>query len=131
MDLAFIGIENLTITRYTRSVKYRDSFKKFMRRVKKHDFVIMLISDNFLKSQACMYEVSELLTDEEFEKKLLFIIISDGDVKYLKRLLQNQSVQKYIHRKGKMIIYAIGKTNIKKHKIVLTELKVKVLKLNH
>ena len=84
VDSVFSNIKGLTVTRYTRDVKYKDSFKDFMKKVKKHDFVIMLISDNFLKSQACMFEVSELLTDDEFKQKLLFIIISDGDAKHLK-----------------------------------------------
>jgi len=83
VDFTFSAFSNIRITRYTRDVKYRDSFKDFMKKIKKHDFVIMLISDNFLKSQACMFEVSELLSDDEFKKKLLFIIVADKDEKHL------------------------------------------------
>jgi len=79
VDLAFRGVSNLTVRRWTRDVDYREDFKAFMKRVKEHDFVIMLISDNFLKSQACMYEVGELLSDNDFKKKLLFIVIDDND----------------------------------------------------
>lgn len=83
VDNAFSNIDGLKVTRYTRDVEYRDSFKEFMRCVKEHDYVIMIISDNFLKSQACMFEVSEILTDLEFKEKLMPIVISDDDAKYL------------------------------------------------
>jgi len=83
VDNAFSNIDGLQVTRYTRDVEYRDSFKEFMKRVKEHDYVIMLISDSFLKSQACMFEVSEILTDLEFKKKLMPIVISDCDANYL------------------------------------------------
>ncbi|MCL2804853.1 MAG: toll/interleukin-1 receptor domain-containing protein [Treponema sp.] len=85
IDDLFSGISYISISRDTRDVGYRDSFKKYMKKVNVHNFIIMLISDNFLKSQSCMFEVSELFKDSNFEKKLLFIIVSDDDCKYLKK----------------------------------------------
>ncbi len=76
-------VNGIKVTRYTRDVDYRENFKDFMKRVKKHDFVVMLISDSFIKSQACMFEVGEVLTDEGFKKKLLFIVVSDSDKQYI------------------------------------------------
>ena len=76
-------INNLKVTRFTRDVEYRQSFKEFMKRVKKHDFVVMLISDSFLKSQPCMFEVGELLKDDDFKSKLLFIVLNNEDKQYL------------------------------------------------
>jgi len=75
---------SVRVTRYNRDVKYKQSFKIFMQSINEHDFVIMLISDSFLKSNACMYEVGELVKNRNFENKLLFIIISDEDSKYYK-----------------------------------------------
>ena len=80
----FSSIVGITVSRDTRKVKYRDSFKGYMKGVREHDYVVMLISDNFLKSQACMFEVGEILTDMKFKEKLIFIIVSDDDAKYLK-----------------------------------------------
>lgn len=77
-------IANITVSRYTRNVKYKKSFKEFMDSLTKHDFVVMLISDKYLKSRACMYEVNELLSDRDYQKKIIFIIISENDKCYYK-----------------------------------------------
>lgn len=75
------------ISRDIRDVEYHESFKRFMQSIEKHDFVIMLISDNYLKSRNCMYEVLEVVKDSNFSEKLLFIVLSDEDAKYYKTTL--------------------------------------------
>jgi len=47
--------DTINVSRFTRDVNYRDSFKKYMDTIKNHNFVISVISDNYLKSHACMY----------------------------------------------------------------------------
>ena len=70
------------ISRDIRDVEYHESFKKFMQTIKTHDFVIMIVSDHYLKSRNCMFEVLEVIKDSQFQKKLAFIILSDGDIQY-------------------------------------------------
>ncbi|MCM1316470.1 MAG: TIR domain-containing protein [Alistipes senegalensis] len=72
---------NIEISRYTR-VPYKGSFKAFMNSIQEHDFVLCLVSDNYLKSQACMYEVGEIIKDNHFQDRLLFVVISENDSKY-------------------------------------------------
>ena len=72
------------ISRDIRDVEYHESFKRFMQSIEKHDFVITLISDNYLKSRNCMFEMLEVVKDHYFSEKLLFIVLSDDDVKYYK-----------------------------------------------
>lgn len=72
------------ISRDIRDVEYHESFKKFMQSIEQHDFVIMLISDNYLKSRNCMFEVMEVIKDSQFQKKLAFIVLGDGDSIYYK-----------------------------------------------
>ncbi len=69
----------LKITRYTRDVGYRESFKEFMNRIGEHDYVLSIVSDSYLKSAACMYEVGEVLNDHNFTEKLLFVVLSEED----------------------------------------------------
>ena len=73
-----------TLTRDERDIKYKDSIKEFMQQVEKHDFVIMLISDSYLKSENCMYEVMEVMRDREYKKKILMIVLQDEDKKFYK-----------------------------------------------
>lgn len=73
------------ITRDVRDVAYHESFGKFMRTIQDHDFVILVISDNYLKSRNCMYEVTEAIKDTRYDKRIIFIILKDED----KELLEN------------------------------------------
>lgn len=72
------------ISRDIRDVEYHESFKRFMQSIEKHDFVITIISDNYLKSRNCMFEMLEVVKDSNFAEKLLFIVLSDDDAKYYK-----------------------------------------------
>lgn len=74
--------EWLKITKYTRDVEYKDSFKEFMNSICEHDYALSIVSDNYLKSVACMYEVGEVLKDHNFTKKLLFVVLNEEDRQY-------------------------------------------------
>lgn len=73
----------IIISRYTRDVGYNESFKEFMNSIEEHDFVLCIVSDNYLKSQACMYEVGEVIKSHNYRKKLLFIVLNNNDNKYI------------------------------------------------
>lgn len=91
-DIADLIEENLKhyvkdkakISRDIRDVEFHESFKKFMQSIEVHDYVIMVISDNYLKSRNCMFEVMEVVKDSQFQKKLVFVVLSDSDIKYYK-----------------------------------------------
>ena len=72
------------ISRDIRDVKYHESFKNFMQSIETHDFVIMLVSDHYLKSRNCMFEVMEVIKDSQYKNKLIFIVLSDDDIQYYK-----------------------------------------------
>lgn len=61
---------------------YRDDIEKYMDTIKENDLVISLITDDYLKSEACMYEITELMRDTRYSEKLAFIIISETDLEY-------------------------------------------------
>lgn len=71
------------ISRDIRDVPYHESFGKFMRTIQDHDYVILLISDHYLKSRNCMYEVTEAIKDTRYDKKIIFIVLKDEDKKLL------------------------------------------------
>jgi len=91
---------NIKISRFTRDVGYRDSFFEFMKTMGKHDFVLSVISDGYLKSFACMFEVSEIIKDQNYKDKLLFIIISDLDKRYYKNPPSKKLLPTYISQLG-------------------------------
>ena len=72
----------IEITRDIRAVGYGESFSAFMQTIADKDFVISIVSDRYLKSRNCMYEVCELMRDRRFKEKLLFLVVNDEDEKY-------------------------------------------------
>ena len=76
--------EDYTISRDIRNVEYGHSFRNFMESIREHEYVIMVLSDRYLKSINCMYEMLETFKDSCYGKRLLFIILSDEDKKYFK-----------------------------------------------
>ena len=71
--------DHVQVARYTRDVGYRDSFKVFMNTIGAQDYVVAIVSDNYLKSEACMYEAGEVVKNHMMSKKLLFVILQEED----------------------------------------------------
>lgn len=73
--------DKVKISRYT-ELQYKDSFKTFMNTIQDHDFVLTVVSDTYLKSQACMYEVGEIVKNHHYKDRLLFVVLSEKEHKY-------------------------------------------------
>lgn len=69
------------ISRYI-GLEYKDSFKTFMDTIQDHDFVLTIVSDTYLRRQACMYEVGEIIKDHHYKDKLLFVVLTEKERKY-------------------------------------------------
>lgn len=74
-DFQRIGV---TLRRDVRDVDYGQNIKEFMNSVGSSDFVILIISDKYLRSFNCMYEVNELLNSHEFEKRILPVLAQNA-----------------------------------------------------
>ena len=54
------------------------SFTEFMKTIRKQDFAVIVITDKYLKSEACMFEVSEVMKDENWRDKAMFAVLDTG-----------------------------------------------------
>ena len=72
--------DGVKLIRDKRDTEYKDSFKEFMKKIRLTDSVLMVISDAYLKSKNCMYEVLETLKDENFKERIYPIIIPDAKI---------------------------------------------------
>lgn len=79
----------IELTRDINVLDYKGSLDEFMQTIKDHDLVISIISDTYLKSTACMYEVSELMRDRNYIDKLLFITVKKQDLIYYENGMEN------------------------------------------
>jgi tetratricopeptide (TPR) repeat protein len=74
IDKDFQGFSGINIKRCVRDLEYTDSIKEFMKQVRETDFVFIVVSDAFIKSCNCMYEVTELFKENDFKMRILPIV---------------------------------------------------------
>lgn len=57
------------------------SFRSFMNTIRDQDFAVLIISKDYLKSEACIYEVMQLWKDEKsWDDKVMYIVNDDVDI---------------------------------------------------
>ena len=74
--------KNYEILKYDHNVKYMDSLKNFMNKIEECKYVVMIVSDAYLKSEGCMYEVLETMIGHNYIGKMLPIFINKEDCKF-------------------------------------------------
>lgn len=63
------------VLRDERDIELWDSLMEFMKGIRKQDYVVPLVSDSFLKSENCMYEMTQLIKDDDYAKRTFPIAI--------------------------------------------------------
>lgn len=65
------------IKRDTKEIGAWESITEFMNSIRQQDFAILLISDNYLKSIPCMYEVLQLMKDDNWLGKTMIMLAEE------------------------------------------------------
>lgn len=68
------------VSRDIRDLGHGKSIKEFMRTIRKSDYVVIVLSSNYLKSANCMFEVCELIKDSGYANRLFSIVTPDADI---------------------------------------------------
>jgi hypothetical protein len=76
----FFSSSGIIITRDRRDLEYKQSIKDFMKSIRKADYVIMIISPDYLESKNCLYEVFEFIKDVDFNQKIIPIIKEESGI---------------------------------------------------
>lgn len=69
-----------TVKRDKKDIPDWGSIIGFMKTIRQQDFAILVITDDYLKSTACMYEVIELMKDESWTKKVMFAVLENTHI---------------------------------------------------
>lgn len=77
----FVG-KNISIVRDKNDLQYGKKIKEFMERIGKGKYVIIVLSDKYLKSENCMYEVYQLKQNNLLYTSAFFIILDDATAIY-------------------------------------------------
>ena len=54
------------------------NLKDFMSSIRDQDFAVLIISDAYLKSEACMYEVVELMKEKQWDERVMYVVTDDA-----------------------------------------------------
>jgi hypothetical protein len=72
--------EGIRVVRDREEVRYRDSIRDFMRRIGQGKCVIVVISDKYLKSENCMFEMVEIAKEPGLRERIFPIVLSDANI---------------------------------------------------
>ncbi len=70
----------LKITRDKRDLGYKGSIKEFMERIGQGNCVIVVVSDKYLRSPNCMFELVEIADNKQFHDRIFPIVLVDADI---------------------------------------------------
>jgi tetratricopeptide (TPR) repeat protein len=76
-DLEVIGV---SVIKDNNELQFTDNIPNFMKRIRSCDFALLLISDSYLKSKNCLYEILELQKDNNHWEKVLPIVCKDTKI---------------------------------------------------
>ena len=74
MDLYFKD-KDIKIHRDIRDIKDWKSIKEYMQTIRDMDYAVLIITDNYLKSFNCMYEVLEVMKDRKYKDKTFPVVV--------------------------------------------------------
>ena len=69
-----------TIIRDKKELGYKGNIKEFMQRIGKGKYVIVVISDKYLKSENCMYEMLEIKNNGGVYKRIYPVVLNDAKI---------------------------------------------------
>ena len=72
--------QGITIIRDKRDLGFKGLIKEFMQRIGCGNCVIAVISDKYLKSPNCMFELAEVAANGEFYDRIFPIVLSDAKI---------------------------------------------------
>lgn len=72
--------KGITITRDKRDLGFKGMITDFMNQIGKGKAVIVVISDKYLKSPYCMYELLEIYRNLEFQERIFPIVLGDANI---------------------------------------------------
>lgn len=74
MDLYFKD-KDVTIHRDIRDISNWGSIKEYMNTISDMDYTVLVITDNYLKSFNCMYEVLEVMKDYNYKNRIFPVVV--------------------------------------------------------
>ncbi|CAN5607989.1 hypothetical protein BH10BAC2_BH10BAC2_05340 [soil metagenome] len=71
---------NYTIIRDKKDLGYKGNIREFMQRIGKGRYIIIVISDKYLKSENCMYEIVEIDRNNQVHERIFPVVLNDAKI---------------------------------------------------
>lgn len=72
--------QGLTVVRDKRDLNYKGKIKEFMQRIGQGNCIILVISQKYLKSENCMFELVQIAKNGEFFNRIFPIVLDDAKI---------------------------------------------------
>jgi hypothetical protein len=70
----------IRLLRDREEVRYKDSIREFMRRIGQGKAVVVVISEKYLKSENCMFEMVEVAKAQSLRERVFPIVLADANI---------------------------------------------------
>jgi len=75
-----LKVYGIRLLRDREEVRYKDSIRDFMRRIGQGKAVIVVISEKYLKSENCMFEMVEIAKAQSLRERIFPIVLPDANI---------------------------------------------------
>lgn len=77
---AVLETEGIHLLRDREEARYKDSIREFMRRIGQGKGIVVVISEKYLKSENCMFEMLEIAKASGFRERIFPIVLPDANI---------------------------------------------------
>ncbi len=70
----------VTIVRDKRDLGYKGSIKGFMERIGRGKSIVVVLSDKYLRSKNCMFELMQIAENQQFKDRVFPVVLSDANI---------------------------------------------------
>lgn len=78
IDKHLSGISGIIVKRDVRDIGSWKSIQEFMKSIRRQDYAVLIVSDLYLKSKNCMFEVTEVMKEQEYADRVFPAVVERG-----------------------------------------------------
>ncbi|MDE7204628.1 MAG: toll/interleukin-1 receptor domain-containing protein [Lachnospiraceae bacterium] len=78
IDKYLSRIPGITVKRDVRDIGAWKSIREFMKSIREQDYAVLVVSDSYLRSKNCMFEVTEIMKEREYADRIFPAVVETG-----------------------------------------------------
>ena len=78
IDKHLSGLSGITVKRDVRDIGSWKSIREFMEGIRQQDYAVLIVSDLYLKSKNCMFEVTEVMKERVYADRVFPAVVERG-----------------------------------------------------